>query len=366
MASKADKTEKPTAKRKKDARAKGQVARSAEVGGWFSLLVATMALPVVFHIAEIRILGLQTQVADTMANPSVPKSLAILGSGLTDFIVIALPFGLVMAILAAVAAFAQVGLVASTKAITPQFSKLNPINGIKRLFSPRGVWELIKSLLKLALITGLAGQAIQKLWHTLVGTQPVAMSPLISFAGTSLMGFVRTISVVGLVMGLADYAFQKYRLNKDLMMSKQEIKEERRQEDGDPAQKGNIRRRQRSMSRLRMMAEVARADLIVTNPTHVAVALRYDKARSSAPRVVAKGADEVAARIRAEAAKHQVPMVEDRPLARAVYAACEVGDQIPQELYVAVARLLAFVYSLSPALRSARPVHRRPVTAMVA
>ena len=138
-------------------------------------------------------------------------------------------------------------------------------------------------------------------------------------------------------------------------MTKHEVKEEMRESQGDPRFKGEIRKRQRAMSRLRMMAEVSRADLIITNPTHYAVALRYDRTRSTAPRVVAKGTDEVAARIREEATRHGVPIVEDPPLARAVYGACDLQDEIPEALYMAVARLLAFVYSLSPALKSVRP-----------
>ncbi len=361
-----DKTEKPTAKRKKDARKKGQVAKSAEVGGWLSLLIATSAMPAVFGAAERRMLGLESQAAVVMAKPSVPGALGLLGAGLGDAMVIALPIAAVMALLGVGATIAQVGFVLSGKGVTPQFSKLNPVNGIKRLFSSRGLWELVKSLVKLTVITLFAVTDILGLWHAVVGAGPVAMGPIIAYAGSTLLGFVRTLAAVGLIFGLVDYAFQRRRMAKDLMMTKHEVKEEGRQQEGDPRVKGAIRRRQRSMSRLRMLAEVAHADVVVTNPTHYAVALRYDRATSAAPKVVAKGADEVAARIRAAAAEHGVPVVEDPPLARAVFGACDVEDEIPEALYMAVARLLAFVYALPPALRDARPVHRRPVSALVA
>jgi flagellar biosynthetic protein FlhB len=361
-----DKTEKPTAKRKKEAKKKGQVAKSPEIGGWLSLLIATAAMPTVFGAAEQRILKLDTEAFAAMSAPSLPKALAILGAGLGDVLVIVLPIAGIIALVGVASSVAQTGLILSAKGITPQFSKLNPINGLKKLVSPRGAWDLVKSLVKLSVIAALAAKDIAGLWHTLVGAEPVAMGPLIDFAGATLLGFVRTLALVGMLLGLADFAFQRWRMGKDLKMSKYEIKEEHRQQEGDASLKGTIRRKQHSISRLRMMSEVARADMVVTNPPHVAVALRYDRARSSAPRVVAKGADDVAARIRAVAAEHGVPVVEDPPLARAVYTACEIDDEIPASLYMAVARLLAFVYTLSPALRAARSVHRRPVSSLVA
>ncbi len=365
-ADKHSKTEQPTAKRKREAKKKGQVARSAEIGGWFSLLIATSALPAVFGAAEHRLLGLTAMSSGVMAAPSVPKAIHVLTTGLGDTLVIALPIALIMAVLAAGSTIAQVGFVLSAKGITPDFSKLNPVKGLKRTFSVRGVWEVAKSMGKLAAIGALAAKDIIGLWHVMVGAQPVAMGPLIHYAGATFIGFIRTISIVGLLLGLADFAFQRWQTKKALMMTKQEVKEESREQQGDPVMKGAIRRKQFTMSRLRMMAEVARADLVVTNPTHYAVALRYDKAKSLAPRVVAKGSEGVAARIRSMATEHGVPIVEDPPLARAVFAACEIDDVIPASLYTAVARLLAFVYTLSPALRQERPVHRRSVSALVA
>ncbi len=360
-----EKTEKPTAKRRKDARKKGQVARSAEIGGWLSLLIATSAMPAVFGAAEHRLLTLQTEVDAVMSAPTVPSALRVLGAGLADAMIIALPIAAVMALLGVAASVAQVGFTLSAKGITPQFSKLNPINGLKKLVSPRGLWELVKSIIKLAVIALFAVRDILSLWHTLVGAQPVAMGPLIDDAGTTILAFVRTLAVIGFLLGLADYVFQRQRMRKDLMMTKHEVKEESRQQEGDPRLKGAIRRRQRAMSRLRMMAEVARADVVITNPTHYAVAIRYERTNSAAPKVVAKGADDVATRIRAMATEHGVPIMEDPPLARAVYGACDVDDEIPAALYMAIARLLAFVYALPPSLRSARPVHRRPVSALV-
>jgi flagellar biosynthetic protein FlhB len=360
------KTEKPTPKRKKDARQKGQVARSPEIAGWLSLLVVAMALPVAFGAAERRMLALETQVTRVMSHPTVGGALGVLGHGMETAALMVMPFAGIALVVGVIASVSQVGLTLSAKGLTPQFSRLNPINGLKRLFSVRGVWEVGKTILKLTVIGLVAAKDVLALWHTMLGAQPVAMGPLIDYAGSTLLGFVRTLAAVGLLLGLADYAFQRRRLQSDLMMTKQQVKDEMREREGDPRHKGHIRRRQRAMSRLRMMAEVGRSDLVITNPTHFAVALRYDRSRSPAPRVVAKGHDAVAARIREEATKHGVPIVEDPPLARAIYGACELEDEIPETLYMAVARLLAFVYSLTPALKSARPVHRRAATALVA
>jgi flagellar biosynthetic protein FlhB len=360
------KTEKPTAKKKKDSRKKGQVARSPDIGGWFSLLILTFVLPAAFGYAESKVLAIQALANQVMAHPTIPGALTVLSKGLENAFLIILPFAGIIAIIGLLASVAQVGFVFSAKGITPQFSKLNPIHGIKRLFSVRGLWELAKTVIKLGVIALFATRDIIGLMHTLMGSQPVAMGPLIDYAGAELLGFVRTLAVIGFLLGLADFAFQRHKLSADLKMTKQEVKDEMRESQGDPHVKGQIRGRQRAMSRLRMMAEVSRADLIITNPTHYAVALKYDRTRSSAPRVVAKGSDEVAARIREEATRHGVPIVEDPPLARAVYGACEIHDEIPEALYMAVARLLAYVYALSPALKSARPIHRRPASALVA
>ena len=342
------------------------MARSPEIGGWLSLLIVTMALPVAFGSAERRILDLMTLVTTVMSHPTEAGALNVLGRGMADAFLIVLPIAGVIALVAFIASVAQVGLHFSGKGITPNFSKLNPLQGLKRLFSVRGLWELMKTLFKLGVIGFLATRDIIGLSHTMMGVQPVAMGPLIDYAGAAFLGFLRTIAILGLLLGLADFAFQRRRLSHDLMMTKQQVKDEMRESEGDPRLKGAIRRKQRAMSRLRMMAEVSRSDLIITNPTHYAVALRYDRSRGIAPRVVAKGQDDVAARIREQATKHGVPILEDPPLARAIYGACEIEDEIPQALYMAVARLLAFVYSLSPALRAARPVHRRPASALVA
>jgi flagellar biosynthetic protein FlhB len=258
---------------------------------------------------------------------------------------------------------AQTGWSGSTKKLKPDFKKLDPFKGFKRMFSPASFWEAGKSALKTAILGLLAYRTMVGIMPKLTAGGELKTNAVIGIVAGEAMLFVRHVAMLGLVLAAADYAYQRRKTAKSMMMTKQEVKEEARQSDGDPHVKGQIRARQRKMSRLRMMAEVASADAVVVNPTHVAVAIKYDPTRG-APRVVAKGADVVATKIREEAEKHRVPMVEDIPLARTLFRVCELGDEIPAELYEAVARLLAFIFSLR-ANGILRPVgggaHRPPV-----
>jgi flagellar biosynthetic protein FlhB len=330
------------------------------------MLVATMLIPTLFRSADTRLTKLVGQSANVIANPSSAGALGVLISGLDDTAALILPVLGAFAVAGLAAGVAQTGGVLSLHAAAPKWSKVNPIKGFKNLLSTQSVWQLGKQLIKLLALVGLAYGTISGLSHTLVGSQPTQMAPLISYAGSTLLGLTREVSGIGLVLGIADFAWQRHQLNKSLKMTKQEVKDESKDSEGNPTIKGQIRRKMRGMSRARMMAAVAGADVIVVNPTHYAVALRYDPQRGSAPIVVAKGTDEVAFRIRTEGIAHNVPVIEDPPLARAVHATCEIDDAIPPELFLAVARLLAFVFTLPPVVRSAGLVHRRPSSAMVA
>jgi flagellar biosynthetic protein FlhB len=360
------KTEKPTPKHKKEARRKGQVAKSPELVGWITLIAGSMVLPLYFHSAEDRILSLTTAVIGVAGDPTEPGALAVLGTGLSDMMIIVLPILVMMMVIGVAANVAQVGFKIGGGAASPKLTNLSPMKGVKRLFSPRGLWALGKEILKLSVIGVLGYNAFSTLWHAMAGAQPADITPMVEFTGASLLHLVRIVAFVGLGLGLLDYAYQRHTHNKQMKMTKDEVKRENKDHQGNPLFKSEQKRRAMRLSRLRMLTAIAQADLVITNPTHVAVAIRYDKRRSAAPQVVATGADELAATIRAVATRNHVPIVEDPPLARAVYAACEIGDQIPKDLYMAVARLLAFVYALSPQLKEVRPVHRRPVSAMFA
>jgi len=337
------KTEKPTGRRKKEARSKGQVAKSQDLGIWAIVLVASFVLPYVFKSGYRGEQSLFAQVATVIANPDQASALALFQHGLATFLKTIAPLLIATVITAIVVNLAQTGLVLKKNALKLDASRLNPKNGIKRLFSTTGLFTLLRSLLKIAILSALAYMEFHKLATTLVqpGTPPV--TALASLAESKAMTFIRTVATIALVLGIGDYLLQRRKVNKQLMMTKQEVKEERKNEDGSPEMKAAIRKRQAKMSRMRMMAAIARADVVIVNPTHVAVALQYE-AGTGAPKVVAKGADEVAAAIREEADRHSVPIVEDVPLARTLFQVCDIDDEIPADLFEAVARVLAFVY----------------------
>lgn len=361
-----DKTEKPTGKRKREARQKGQVAVSRELSGWFVALGATLILPMLFRSGESRIVALFASVMSVTTSPSPQGALRVLGSGLADVVMLVLPVAGAFGVIGVLVSVAQTGGLFSLKAATPKFSRINPLAGLKRLFSAQSLWQLAKQAIKITMLVIISYQIVGQLGRTTVGGQPVDITPIISYAGSKILGLVHDVSAVGLALALVDYGIQRRRHTKSLMMTKLEVKEENRQSEGDPLVKREVRRKQWKLSRARMMAAVAGADVIITNPTHYAVALRYKTSQGSAPQVVAKGVDEVAKRIREEAVKHHVPIVEDRPLAQAIFAACEVDDFIPKELYVAVARVLAFIFTLPAVVRNSGTVHRRLTSALVA
>ena len=340
------KTEKPTPKRKKEARKEGRIAKSPELMAWVSLLTASIIGKVVIGNTVKLSQRLWIHAGTAIQTADMASAMKLLGEGMTGVVTVVAPLMFGLMAVGVVGNVAQVGWAATTKPLKPKFSRLNPVAGFKRMFSSQGIWELGKSLLKLTMLAGLA-------WSTIRSTVPhltdnghmVTLGSLLRVVANAAAGFMRNAAILGLTLAAVDYFLQRRKLAKSMMMSKQEIKDEARQSEGDPMVKGQIRAAQRRMSRLRMMAEIAHADAIVVNPTHVSVALKYDAAKG-APKVVAKGADVIAARIRREAEKHGVPMVEDVPLARTLYRMCEIGDEIPAQLYEAVARLLAFLFAL--------------------
>lgn len=366
MARNDDKTEKPTAKRKSKARKEGQVAKTPELAGWLSVLVVTSLLPTLMRDATSRVTGVFGQATQVMGHPSSGAALGVFELGLQQALYGLLPIVGLIGGVSLVANVAQTRGLVSFGRIKPKWSNLSPLQGLKKLWSPATLWQLVKELVKLVLVGLLSYQLIDAMIHRLVASQPAGLGAIVAYTGGVLDSLVREVSLGALVLAIGDYAYNRRRLSKQLKMSKQEVKEEHRQENGSPEMKGAIKRKQRALSRMRMMAAVAGADVVVTNPTHYAVALRYEPTRGQAPRVVAKGADAVALKIREEAMRHGVPVVEDPPLARAVFAACELDAMVPHELYVAVARLLAFVFTLPATVRSAGIVHRRPTTALTA
>ncbi|MDQ2756711.1 MAG: EscU/YscU/HrcU family type III secretion system export apparatus switch protein [Actinomycetota bacterium] len=337
-----EKSEKPTAKRRKDARKQGQVARTPDLGAWSVVLLLGMAMPTAVG-RELD--ALQQLLADCLrfgAHPTTPGVAMLLRRGAQHVFTTVLVVGVSVMVVAVAAALAQGGFFVSTKAVKPKLDKLNLLKGAKRIFGPQALWEGLKMLLKSSVVGLLVYSGIRAMMPLVGGMLPIPhVLGAISDASLSLL---HNVALAGLVLAGADYAMARRRIGKQTRMTKEEVKQEYKQSEGDPMLKGAIRSRQLAMARNRMMADIPTADVVLVNPTHVAVALRYDPERG-APTVVARGAGAVAAAIRAKATEARVPLVRDVPLARSLYTATKVGQTIPPELFAAVATVLAFVIS---------------------
>jgi flagellar biosynthetic protein FlhB len=347
--SQSDKTEKATPKRREEARKKGQVAKSQDLTGAIVLLAGLFALGATGPATAQR---LGDGVHDALAagaghDPVTVNTVGglLLSSGGTAVACLAPVVG-VCAAAAIVVNVAQVGIKPKTQALKPDFKRLNPKPGIKRLAGKDGLVELAKNLVKLSVVGWVVLSALVP--HIGDYAAMVGMSPL-QFGGaivTLVKSIAKRAAFAFLFIGLADYIYQRRRHEKSLKMEKQEVKEEGKGQDLPPEVKSAIRQRQREQARARMMADVPNADVIVTNPTHFSVALKYD-GKSAAPKVIAKGQDLIALRIREIATEAGVPIVPDPPLARSLHRSVEVGEQIPEELFQAVAQILAYVYRVA-------------------
>jgi flagellar biosynthetic protein FlhB len=243
------------------------------------------------------------------------------------------------------ASFFQVGPLFSTKVFQPDINKFNPIKGMAKFVSKRSAVELVKSLAKVCLIGFIAYKTVAGEFETALTLALLDLNQTLIFLGQVAFLVLGKSCGVIIVLAVIDFAFSKYEMEQKMKMTKQEVKEEFKETEGDPQLKARVRSMQQQMARKRMMAEVPKADVIITNPTHLSVAITYERNEMNAPRIVAKGGDHLAFRIREIAREHQVPIVENKPVARALYTH-EVGDEIPEEMFTAVAEILAYVYSL--------------------
>jgi flagellar biosynthetic protein FlhB len=348
LSGKEERTEEPTAKRKREARLDGQLARSPELVAWGQLLAASLLIRASITLGGHSLLELMDQMDKALAQPEPGTALRLLGTAAQGAALALAPLAGGMFVLGVVGNLAQIGLAFSPRALKPKWQRVNPAKGLKRLISPAALWEAAKSLLKFAVLGLVAWPTIRHLATTLAVGGPLPAGQVLGLVGASALRLMRDTALAGLALAALDYGFQRRRVRKGLMMTRQEVRDEYRQSEGDPMTRSRIRQRQVEMSRNRMMAAVAVSSVVVVNPTHIAVALEY-RPELGAPRVVAKGQGHIAARIREEAEKHNVPIVRDVPLARTLHAACKVGQAIPADLYEAVARLLAFVFNLKRA-----------------
>ncbi|AKN33963.1 flagellar biosynthesis protein FlhB [Clostridium carboxidivorans P7] len=342
-----DKTEEATPKKKSDARKKGQIAKSKEIALALTLLASTIVIVALGGyvgngLKSTLIVFLNNYLTMSLSYDSVQKIAFIV---VWRIGIIFLPVVLPIMFMGVLANFLQTGALITSEPLKPDFSKLNPINGFKRIFSMRTVMELFKDLAMVSIV-GFVGYKFVKDNYEYILTLGSLNAQAVAAAVSKLtINIFFRITILMIIIALIDYVYQRFQFNKDLKMSKQEVKEEYKQDEGDPQIKSKIKQKQREMATRRMMQEVPKATVVVTNPTHIAVALKYQEGLN-APVVAAKGADRVALKIKEIAKENDVPIIENKPLARLMYSEVELDEEIPMDMYEAVAEILALVYKI--------------------
>ncbi|MCR5474374.1 MAG: flagellar biosynthesis protein FlhB [Lachnospiraceae bacterium] len=348
-----EKTEPATDKKLSDARKEGQVAKSKELGQAFSLFALFIVLKIWagsighdflngFRSNYSRMKEMTTLVGGQI---SIKDFCRLLNGNIVEMAFIVLPVFAAAFVVAFLSDVVQVKWQPTTKPLQPKFSKINPINGFKRMFSKEKLVDLLKSLVKIVLLGYLAYTTLRGQFSVLFALFDMELISAIRIIGDIAINLGLKISAFYIVIGLADYGYQKWKFAEDMKMTKQEVKDEWKNSEGDPAIKGRQKQRMMEASRRRMMQAVPSADVVITNPTHFAVAIKYDVSVFDAPFVVAKGEDFLAARIKERAAEAGVEIVENKPLARMLYYNVDLGSPIPPELYQTVAEILAAIYN---------------------
>lgn len=345
-----EKTESATPKRRGELRQKGQIPKSKELVTAVVLLISFFSLKV---LSKYIFADMAVAMRSFLSFPKEIDKSFTTENIMELFIQVAIimarslaPILLIIALVAIIVNYAQVGVIFTTKPLMPSFNKLNPVEGFKRLFSKHAFVELIKSIMKIAIIGYVVVDYLRDNYKIIPELLDMNVERSFVFMGSTMINVGIRVAVVLLILSLFDLGFQKWQYEKSIRMSKQEVKDEYKNIEGNPQIKGKIREKQRQLALRRMIAEVPQADVIITNPTHFAVAVKYDSAASDAPLVIAKGKDLIAQRIKDVAKENKVPVVENKPLAQALYKSVDIGGKIPAELYKAVAEVLAYVYSL--------------------
>lgn len=349
-----EKTEPATGKKLDDARKEGQVAKSKEINSAVALLGFFVLTKVMigslgtkflesFHTIYNMIPGLLNYREGTL---EVKVFTQIMNQVILIMLQMLAPILVVGFIISFVADLVQVRWKPTTKPFMPKWNKFDPINGLKKIISARSIFELIKSIFKIGLIGYVAYSTLKDKQEIILRLYDIPLKLALTYIGDIIINLGIKISAVYLIVGLADYTYQRYKFREDMKMTKQEVKDEYKNSEGNPEIKGKIKGKMQEASRRRMMQSLPNADVVITNPTHFAVAVKYDAEVSSAPIVVAKGEDFLAKKIKENAKEYQIEIVENKPLARMLYYNVDVGAEIPPELYQAVAEILAYVYSL--------------------
>ncbi len=350
----AEKTEEPTAKKLDDARKEGQVAKSQEIATAFTLLSLFLILRFLYPFIGANFTAIFERVYNNIPNVArtyngripIQYITSILTNAILTMGLICAPFFAVGFIISFLSDLVQVGLKPTSKPLQPKLSKLNPISGMKKIFSARKLFELGKSLLKLLLMGVVIFTFFNGRTESLFLLYDMPLGQAIGLMGNLIISLGLRIAAAYMVIAFIDLIYQRRKFRKDMMMTKKEVKDEYKNSEGDPAVKSAQRRRMMQASQRRMMQELPQADVVITNPTHYAVAIKYDAQEAEAPIVIAKGADYLAQKIKETAKENDVEIVENKPLARMLYANVEIGEMVPPELYKAVAEVLAYVYHL--------------------
>ncbi|MFW5962084.1 MAG: flagellar biosynthesis protein FlhB [bacterium] len=341
-----EKTEKPTPRRKQEARDEGQVAKSQELNTAFTLGTSFLILYLLFgNIFE----SLKEKMTTFLTLYEVPdftinSSVNLLMETFLYIVILIAPILIATAIAGVAICILQVRPMFNLKLIRPKFSKLDPIKGAKNLVSMKSIIELLKSIAKASIITYLTYSQLKNNYHFLINSMEQGIESALLFIGYLIFKIVINIIIFLIILGVADYLYQRWEFMKNLRMSKQEIKDEHKKYEGDPLIKAQRKHRQRQITMNRMMSAMEEADVIITNPTHIAIAIKFDMETMEAPVVVAKGEDFIAQKLKEKARELNIEIVENKPLARALNKSTEIGDEIPIEFYQAVAEVLSFVY----------------------
>lgn len=345
-----EKTEPATSKKLSDARSEGQVCKSKELDQAATLVVLFLMLKMMVSFMGSNFLqifhDIYNKIPETVSAREINAVviMSYMQQAVVTSVKLAGPFFAAGVVVAFLINIVQVKWKVSTKPLKPKPDKFNPINGFKRMFSKDSLFELVKSIAKIALISIIAYTALKSHLDEIFLMYNITLQQAVAEIGTLVIDVGYRISLVYCIIGAVDYIYQKHKFNEDMKMTKQEVKDEMKNSEGDPQIKGKQRQRMQEASRRRMMQAVPQADVVITNPTHYAVALKYDAGTGTAPVLVAKGADLVAQRIKEIARENHVEIVENKPLARMIYTNVEIGREIPPELYQAVAEILAAVY----------------------
>jgi flagellar biosynthetic protein FlhB len=343
-----EKTEAPTPKRRSDARQRGEVARSTEINSVMVLLAGLIILRICAGWIYQEMCGSFRTTFDMIVRPSmtIDSLMAVFTDNLMVTGRILLPVCIGIMIVGVIANVGQIGFLLTGKPLEPNLEKINPISGFKRLFSLRSIIELLKNILKIFIVAIVAYLTIKAEFDNALTMAHATAGAIMLFLLRVTFTIFFRVAMVLLVLAIMDFIYQRYEHEKKLRMSQQEIKDERKQMEGDPKVKARIRSLQMEMARRRMMREVPKATVVITNPTHLAIALKYVPAEMQTPVVVAKGKRLIAERIKQLAREADIPIVEDKPLARAMYDRVQPGDEVPADFYTAIAEVLAYVYRL--------------------